>query len=289
MANLEPLSKYFDLNVKQQVLAAWQTTPFDKTFFFSGPARFEQFGSSNSIVGNEADFKKYLCPLLFTQSVTVMENRIPGGTVGSLGTPTIITLPSPGSAGNQIQLGGFAVITGDPATENSEATATNLTMKYNLLKRMYYYLMQTSGTGGENEELLARFMESNTTAAYSQYRKIAWDRNDLFTNFGLSEFYEIPFGILSITLSKGNDTVFVRYYEHATIMDAGPQVQANLGAPTSLHGSGGLGIRFLKEKIVPIQAVAATFASQSGSFISALFNYLGYKSVETTTLGTPGV
>ena len=249
------LASFFDISARQEIEAKFKTPSHDKFFIFSGPPFFKNVSSPNV----------EMCPLLFTQAFVVNEQRGGGGQVGSLGTTKSIKLPSSNSVKN-ISINGFALITGDPTGAD-----TGNENRYNLLKRLYYSVITYDGG-----ELVKPFLYSSSKNN-NGFKAVGYDMNDLFTNIGDSEFYDIPFGLMSVCMTKGNDLVVARYYENCTLAQGSPIASSTVNAPVNLTGS--IAMTFSEEiplDIADVQKTASLGGSvETTSFIDTLMAYIG--------------
>lgn len=251
------LSDFFDISARTQMEAAFKTPSHDKFFIFSGPPFYASLAERANIV----------CPLLFTQAFVVNEQRGGGGQINSLGTTKFIKLPSTTSM-NSISINGFSLVTGSPTEVTSIASGSNRNPRWNLLKRLYY-----SAITYEGGELINHFLYENTKNK-NGFKAVGYDIDDIFSNLGASEFYEIPFGLMSICLTKGNDFVVARYYENCTLAQGSPITSAAVNSPVNL--TGGIGITFTEEVPLSLDNVTgAGLTTETSSFINTLLSYIG--------------
>lgn len=252
------LASFFDMTARQEIEAKFKTPSHDKFFIFSGPPFYKNVSSADT----------ELCPLLFTQAFVVNEQRGGGGQVGSLGTTKSIKLPSSNSVKN-ISINGFALITGDPFGGDSDNKN-----RYNLLKRLYYSAIKYN-----DGALINPFLYSSTENNKNKngFKAVGYDINDIFTNVGDSEFYDVPFGLMSVCLTKGNDLVVARYYENCTLAQGSPITSSTVNAPVNLTGS--IAMTFSEELPLDIsdvqQAGSLGATSETTSFIDSLMSYIG--------------
>ena len=270
------LSSYFDITVRQQLETQFKTSPHDKFFLFSSLPTFD------AITGTQTSAKNYsLCPLMFTNTFNAFDPRIPGGQIGSLGTSKVIQQNSPGGGPKSFQIGSFAVITGDP-----NGADTDKNMKWTLAKKLFYPLLMAAKNGDETCKLLVdQFLVNDTSGGFhppnsSPYKVIAQDINDVFTNFGESEFYDIPFGLLVVTLTKGNDFVSARFLEMCKLADQGPMTQAMLNNPSIVSGAQGVSGGYSREVPVQLNQLSLTTGVAQATFLDALFKYCGINTAQ---------
>lgn len=257
------LAKYFDVSSRDSLLLSFNSVTSDKHFTFSGPAEFSLLGEST---GHE------LCPLLFTAGFSARESRQGGGSVPILGSTDTYDLPSGGGV-ISLSITGYSVVTGDPKIEGLSGSSN----KYNLLKRIYYDPIQYN-----NNELLQYFVSTRDggLAENLGFTPITTDLNgqDIIANFAHSEFYEIPVGILSITLTKCNADILVTYYENCKVRDPGALMDARAGAPANFQNAIALTakkVKLLKWSDVQSLTDAGSLTNEATNFINSLGSYLG--------------
>jgi len=208
------LAQYFDISEQDRMNIAFRSTTADKTMIFSGPPTFEMLGDTidaGEISGEgESATGHIITPLAFSTNFTVQTSRGGSGEFPVIGSQDKFTQPS-SSGSISIQLGAYSLVSGDP---NATTAATTDTSKYTLLKRLYNDIIHY-----KSGELVKKyFISEDGGDTASGFKPIAATLDDLFINFAHSEFYEIEFGILRVTLTKGNEGVLVTYYENCKLV-----------------------------------------------------------------------
>ena len=276
MANDKTLAQYFDISVRQQLETQFKSSPHDKFFLFSSVPTFAGMSSSPA-----KDFA--LCPLLYSNTFNAFDPRIPGSQVGSLGTAKTMQLSSPGGGPKSFQIGSFAVITGNPNGVEKE-------IRWTLAKKLFYPLIMGAKQLGDPscQQLLYPFLRKDPSGGTHEpgntpFKVIAADINDIFSNFGESEFYDIPFGLIVIAMTKGNDFVSGRFLEMCKLGDQGPMLQAMLNNPSIVAGAQGVTGGYTREYPLSqsdITGLTALGGSANASFLEALLTYAGVKPGE---------
>ena len=266
------LSDFFDTSVREQLEATFSSISSDKVFLFAGPPKFI----------NASEAGRSLCPLLFSTGINIGEGRALGGQAGSLGSNTFIDLPS--SRGNhQITVSSYAVVTGKPTKtiEAGEVQTTNTSTfqeeeRWNLLKRVYYDAINFEGSGGKLIDFFLPESDQSTAKTSLGFTPVGLDAKDLFTNFGKSEFYEVPFGILAILMTKSHSIVTTRYFEGCKLQSPGQLLSANVGQMATMQPV--LQMSFKDELPVRLNQNLLTLAgsdTEYGSFMKTLSEYIG--------------
>lgn len=263
------LASFFDISAKERINVAFRSTTADKTMLFSGPPEFSLMAQSDHV----------LTPLVFTTGFSVQNNRTPGREFPVLSSSDTFVEPSPGGTIG-LQLGAYSIISGAPDTDGtavevdpSDQEAT--TPRFNLLKRLYNDIIQY-----KNGILVDFFV--GKAADDNGFKAIAANKEDLFTGFAKSEFYNMEFGILRITLTKGNEKVLVNYYEHCRPM-RGFSEQAQAGGASNFQTSAQ--ISATEEVPLDWSAVSTYFSADGGAEQNSFFQaYLKYmKGANGTT------
>ena len=266
------LSEFFDITLRDQLDVTFQSLSSDKFFVFSGPPKFNILMSD----------KRYLCPLLFTQSFSVNESQAGGPRLGSIGTTTVIDMPSTQGSGT-IQIGYAAVVTGEPkvllgtaggSQEVIEGSTSIGTSRWDFIKRLYYDTIMFTDTNGNR--LINYFLPTENEKSKKSslgFNVVGKSVDDIFTNFGKSEFYQLPFGMLVVMLTKGNTQVTTRYYEGCKLYQKGGTLMAQAGAPAGLH-PGGL-ITYTEEMPLDLSSVGFTEGVTDKEFMNTLREYIG--------------
>ena len=228
MANLDT---YFDINDRERVNVAFRSTTADKTMLFSGPQKFEMLAKGGGSLTDEnlsnAGGKTHvIAPLVFTTAFQIMDNRNPGRENAVIGSDDTFVEPSPGGT-ISIQVSSYSIVAGDPLLPGGSPSKD---AKFNLIKRMYYDVIQYDGGALIKNYFLTDVAKDNG------FTPVAADLNDLFVNFGKSEFFNIEFGILRVTLTKGNDAVLATYYENCRAVRGGGE-SAQAGGQNSFQTS----------------------------------------------------
>jgi len=264
------LSEFFDVSLKDQLDVTFQSLASDKFFVFSGPPKFTSVMSKG----------RYLCPLLFTQSFSVNENQAGGPRLGSIGTTTVIDMPSTQGSGT-IQIGYAAVVTGEPkvllagddTAQEGTVAVTEDTPRYDFVKRLFYDAIHFKSGGKSLIDYFLPTSDKESKKSPMGFTVVGKNINDIFTNFGKSEFYQIPFGMLVVMLTKGNAQVTTRYYEGCKLYQKGGTLLAQAGAPAGLH-PGGL-ITYQEETPLVLTQLNFTSDITDTEFMNALKEYIG--------------
>jgi len=238
------ISQFFDLTVRDQVEAQILNGGGDNFFLFSGPPSFNKIttglakatgGDLEGVQSDGSEADPWLCPLLFTSSFSDPDYRPPDGQLGSFGTQKTIAAPSfSNPAPRSIMVGSMALVTAHP--KRGKLSAEQQQEQWNMLKRLYYWMIQNRENYPEIEAVFATDKgyignEKNFPQAIAPQIEMA------FGNFARSSFYKIPIGIMAVALNKSAEPLSVRYYEGVTIQGVGPQLQAGLNQPIMLSGN----------------------------------------------------
>ena len=251
-------AEFFSINERDQVNISLRSTTADKTMLFSGPPTFAALGEINDSTTSPSS-THILTPLVFTTTFAVMNNRTPGRELPVLSTSDTFSEPSPGGT-IALQMGSYSIISGDPLEESSNT-------KYNLVKRLYNDIIHYN-----DGELVKFFLTENTDN--NGFKPIAANIGDLYTGFAKSEFYDMKFGILRITLTKGNEQVLIHYFEHCKAV-RGFNEQAQAGGASNFQTS----IQISAADEIPLSwdDVAGAFeadGSDSKAFFDAYLKYV---------------
>jgi len=211
------LAQYFDISEQDRLDISFRSTTADKTMIFSGPPTFALLGTNqlglDDVATSQGSTNHVITPLSFSTTFTVTTSRTGSGEYPVIGSPETFTTPSThGSV--SIGLGAYSLVSGDPTSSTGATTGSSESpsSKYTLLKRLYYDIIQYN-----NGSLVDHFISDGGTDTASGFKPVAMSKDDLFMNFAHSEFYEMEFGILRITLTKGNEGVIVSYYENCRL------------------------------------------------------------------------
>jgi len=239
MSKVKGLSQYFDLTVRDQVEASVLNGGGDSMFLFSGPPSFSKIEDSNFVAlgseGAAAIGDNWLCPLLFTSSFSDPDYRPPDGQLASFGTQKTIAAPSfSNPAPRSLMIGSMALVTAHPKRGTLDADEKK--EHWNMLKRLYYWLIQQQTPNADVAKLFA--VDGGYIGDEKTYpQAIAPEMGMAFGNFARSSFYKIPIGIFAVALNKSAEPLSIRYYEGVTLQNVGPQLQAGLNQPTMLSGN----------------------------------------------------
>lgn len=264
------LTDFFDVSVKDQLEITFKSLSSDKFFIFSGPPKFNLI----------ADDNRPLCPILFTQSVNIQESQGGGARLPVIGSSTIIDLPSTQGTG-AIQIGASAIVTGTPKVllnTGESDTTIDTTEKWDFIKRLYYDAITfTPATG--SKKLIEYFLPTDGADAKKSsmgFTTIGKTVKDIFTNFGKSEFYQIPFGMLVIMMTKSNDHVTTRYYENCKLQQKAGTFIAQAGQLAGLHP--GAFITFPDQVPLELTDISSLSGTTTDTdFMNVLMEYIGEK------------
>ena len=265
------LAQYFDISDRDRLNISFRSTTADKTMIFSGPPTFDMLGSgaldpTDVSTGNENGTQHIITPLAFSTNFSVSTSRMGASELAVIGSQeTFLTPSNNGRIG--IQLGAYSLVSGDP--NGDTATTGDDGKKYTLVKRLYNDIISY-----DNGTLVEHFLANGKPLSASGFKPVAATADELFINFAHSEFYEMEFGIMRITLTKGNSTVLVTYYEHC-------KLQGSLSDSTRAGGQSQFqpAVSITSSREVPLTfATIKTIADESGSssktFMEAYGAYL---------------
>ena len=292
----------FDIGVREQVSLALCNSASDTFFLLSGPPSFVDTGitvtgGSSGTMDTTATYTS-LCPLLFTMSFTDSENKQPDQQIGSFGTANTVTAPSPFTPTYKaIQVGAAAYVTSNPcagASGRSGDSGTYLaptidgyTNQWNLLKRLYYWLLADSATVGapnSSGDLFKLFFgseEQNPNA-------VAPDPSCIWGNFAKSDLYKVPFGLMVAVCDKSKRGQTVRYYEGCVLQQAGANnLDAGIGRVTTYQGTGGFTCTYSKCRTFT-RGEIDTMMGASGKSGSGNLGNLGFLEKLLTRYGGSG-
>ncbi len=185
---------------------------------------------------------------------------------------------------HSISVSSYAVVTGKPTktVETGQVQTTNTSAfeeeeRWNLLKRVFYDAINFEAQkGGKLIDFFLPVPGATSTKTSLGFTPVGLDAKDIFTNFGKSEFYEIPFGIMMVLMTKSHSIVTSRYFEGCKIQSPGQLLSANVGQMATLQPS--LQMSFKDEIPVRLTNSLLTLAGGSteyGQFMSTLAEYIG--------------
>jgi len=263
------LAKYFDISERDRLNIAFRSLASDKTMLFSGPPTFDMLGSTiveNTIsTGSDTGKQHIITPLAFSNSFMVNEGR--GGSAEFPVIGSQETFQTPSTTGRiSIGLAAYSLVSGDP---NSTTAATSEGKKFTLLKRLYNDLISYDGG-----KVVKHFIADGKPTTDSGFKPIAASIDDLFLNFAHSEFYELEFGLLRVTLTKGNEGVIVAYYENCKLT-GGVSDSVRAGGQATFQPQ----LQMTAAREVPlkwdlVKSIASSGSSETADFMSDLEDYL---------------
>lgn len=252
-------SNLFDISVKEQVALALCNSASDTFFILSGPPEFNNLGgvTGTTNLSDTSDASKDLCPLLFTQSFTDIERKYPDPQIGSFGTANVITAPTANTTTQKsISIGAAAYVTTNPwalAIYGSQdgylrdERLKNKAVRWNLLKRIYFWLVNHS-----DKSIRDAFLDDNNGEYLGDEaqnsRAVAPDHYAPWGNFAKSDIYKVPFGLMVLVAAKDKSPISLRYYEGCILqdVDGGMNLRAGIGTPTSFAGTASLALTYTK-------------------------------------------
>lgn len=247
----------FDIGVREQVSLALCNSASDTFFLLSGPPSFLDSGMSTaggqvSGVADSASLGK-MCPLLFTMSFADQENKQPDQQIGSFGTANTVTAPSPFTPTYKaISVGAAAYVTSNPCAKKGDRDDTAYMLKtpedgpnkWNLLKRLYYWLLADTELMGEDAGEFRGLYIGNES---EKPNAVAPDDYEIWGNFAKSDLYKVPFGLMAVICDKNKYGQAIRYYEGCVLQQAGnSNIDAGLGRVTTYQGTDGFSCTYAK-------------------------------------------
>lgn len=261
MANTESQTFFqslFDISVKEQIALTLCNSASDNFFLLAGPPDFMKLTGNKRTPGlltSDSNISKQLCPLLFTQSFNDIERKMPDPQIGSFGTANVITAPSAQTTTQKmISIGAAAYVTTNPWAmakySSQDNYIVNETLKdpkqrWNLLKRIYFWLLNNDNTVYQDA-----FKEDGEYIGDEAVnpRAVAPDAYAPWGNFGKSDIYKVPFGLMVLVAAKDKSPIALRYYEGCILqdVDGGLNLRAGLGTPTSFGGTSSLNLTYTR-------------------------------------------
>jgi len=260
------IADFFDIDAEEKVVAEFNSGSSRKTFVFSGPPLYSLLKDSDRV----------LCPLVFTTSFTASSSVVPGNQVPSLGTTDMVIIDSGNIGGRQISISSSGLFTPKPkkllvgnSKKNTSTTKLVFSEKYGFIKRLFYDAINTS-------DLLKYYLPDTSTANNKSsigFTTVGASKDDIFTDFGSSEFYKLPIGILAVTLSNANKELLIRYYENVRVTGLGGGISARVGGQASLGAAGMSGMYDKEIKLQGLSSLNLSAGADMESFIGALTKY----------------
>lgn len=250
----------FDISVREQVALTLCNSASDNFFLLSGPPDFLSLAGSRTgadglyQTDGKSDIAKAVCPLLFTQSFNDIERKMPDPQIGSFGTANVITAPSAQTTTQKmISIGAAAYVTTNPwamakYADNSYIIDTvfqDTRQRWNLLKRIYFWLLNH-----KDETIRKAFKDDGEYIGdeADNPRAVAPDQYAPWGNFGKSDIYKVPFGLMVLVAAKDKSPIAIRYYEGCILqdVDGGLNLRAGLGTPTAFGGTSSLNMTYTR-------------------------------------------
>lgn len=255
--------KQFDPKVGDQIHASIRSGSSETFFLFSGPPNFSNLAERGTTL--EPDLS--LCPLLFTTSFADGKPTNPYAEYSSMGTSQTY------QGGKQIVNGGtrqLSVGANSQVTRNPKSISASTKEDWNLLKRLYYaYITNPVFSAWLGEGGSAYGSEKDNPNAVAPEYSAIWG------NFNAPEIYDMPIGILAISLTSSYQPLKMCYYEGVNIKQAaGYDLEAGVGQPVRFAGSRGFSARctstvtFTKDEISSLLKVGG----EDTGFVTAVLN-----------------